>query len=162
MEFIKKSIIVFILILLFFITIIKISEPFIKAQLSSIFEGKKFSVKIEKELTSRFESHKENKPTKLSERSRQATHHTFDTKISILQIEQSSVYQLEVITDDRHGLLSLISDQLSKEEISINHAKINTLGSRAEDTFLISYKNNLKMSKKKINDLIEKLNTAIA
>ena len=50
MEFIKKSIIVFILILLFFITIIKISEPFIKAQLSSIFEGKKFSVKIEKEL----------------------------------------------------------------------------------------------------------------
>ena len=117
---------------------------------------------IEKELTSRFESHKENKPTKLSERSRQATHHTFDTKISILQIEQSSVYQLEVITDDRHGLLSLISDQLSKEEISINHAKINTLGSRAEDTFLITYKNHLKMSKKKINDLVEKLNTAIA
>lgn len=117
---------------------------------------------IEKELTSRFENNKENKPVKLSERSRQATHHSFDTKISIQQIEQSPVYQLDVITDDRHGLLSLISDQLSKEEISINHAKINTLGSRAEDTFLISYKNNLKMSKKKINDLIEKLNTAIA
>jgi [protein-PII] uridylyltransferase len=117
---------------------------------------------IEKELTSRFENNKENKPVKLSERSRQATHHSFDTKISVQQIEQSPVYQLDVITDDRHGLLSLISDQLSKEEISINHAKINTLGSRAEDTFLISYKNNLKMSKKKINDLIEKLNTAIA
>ena len=117
---------------------------------------------IEKELTSRFENNKENKPVKLSERSRQATHHSFDTKISIQQIEQSPVYQLDVITDDRHGLLSLISDQLSKEEISINHAKINTLGSRAEDTFLISYKNNLKMSKKKINDLIEKLNAVIA
>lgn len=50
MDFIKKSIIIFILILLFFVTLIKISEPFIKAQLSSIFEGKKFAIKIEKEL----------------------------------------------------------------------------------------------------------------
>jgi glycosyltransferase involved in cell wall biosynthesis len=41
--------------------------------------------------------------------------------------------------------LTLI-DELSKEEISINHAKINTLGSRAEDTFLITYKNHLKMN----------------
>ena len=117
---------------------------------------------IEKELTNRFEIHKESKPIKLSERSRQATHHSFDTKISILETDQSSVYQLEVITDDRHGLLSLISDQLTKEEISINHAKINTLGSRAEDTFLITYKNHLKMSARKINDLVKKLNQAIA
>jgi [protein-PII] uridylyltransferase len=117
---------------------------------------------IEKELTSRFEDQKESKVIKLSERSRQAIHHAFDTKISILQIEQSPLYQLEVITDDRNGLLSLISDQLSKEDISINHAKINTLGSRAEDTFLITYKNHLKMSEKKINDLVKKLNAAIA
>jgi len=117
---------------------------------------------IEKELTNRFEIHRESKPIKLSERSRQATHHSFDTKISILETDQSSVYQLEVITDDRHGLLSLISDQLTKEEISINHAKINTLGSRAEDTFLITYKNHLKMSSRKINDLVKKLNQAIA
>jgi [protein-PII] uridylyltransferase len=117
---------------------------------------------IEKELTSRFEDEKENKAIKLSERSRQATHHAFDTKISIQQIEQSPIYQLEVITDDRNGLLSLISDQLSKEGISINHAKINTLGSRAEDTFLITYKNHLKMNEKKINDLVKKLNAAIA
>lgn len=117
---------------------------------------------IEKELTNRFEDEKENKAIKLSERSRQATHHVFDTKISIQQIEQSPIYQLEVITDDRNGLLSLISDQLSKEGISINHAKINTLGSRAEDTFLITYKNHLKMNEKKINDLVKKLNAAIA
>ena len=117
---------------------------------------------IEKELTSRFENQKDSKPTKLSERSRQATHHSFDTKISIMQIDESPIYQLEVITDDRHGLLSIISDQLSKEEISINHAKINTLGSRAEDTFLITYKNHSKMNDKKINDLIKKMNVAIA
>lgn len=117
---------------------------------------------MEKELTSRFENPKESKAVKLSERSRQATHHSFDTKISILQIEQSPIYQLEIITDDRNGLLSLISEELSKEEISINHAKINTLGSRAEDTFLINYKNHLKMNEKKISNLIKKLNAAIA
>jgi [protein-PII] uridylyltransferase len=117
---------------------------------------------IEKELTNRFETQIESKPVRLSERSRQATHHSFDTKISIMQSDQSFTYQLEVITDDRHGLLSLISDQLTMEEISINHAKINTLGSRAEDTFLISYKNHLKMSDKKIDDLIKKLTHAIA
>jgi len=117
---------------------------------------------IEKELTSRFEDQKESKAIKISERSRQATHHKFETKISILQIEQSPIYQLEVITDDRNGLLSLISEQLSKEEISINHAKINTLGSRAEDTFLITYKNHLKMNEKKISNLVKKLNAAIA
>jgi [protein-PII] uridylyltransferase len=108
------------------------------------------------------ETSKETKPTKLSERSRQATHHAFDTKISIAQVDESPIYQLDIITDDRNGLLSLISDQLSKENISINQAKINTLGSRAEDTFLVAYKNNLKMNQNKIDNLVEKLKAVIA
>lgn len=117
---------------------------------------------IEKELVGRLETSKETKPTKLSERSRQATHHAFDTKISIAQVDESPIYQLDIITDDRNGLLSLISDQLSKENISINQAKINTLGSRAEDTFLVAYKNNLKMNQNKIDNLVEKLKAVIA
>ena len=116
---------------------------------------------IENELTRRLEENKETKPTKLSERSRQATHHSFDTKISISQTEQPSIYQLDVITDDRNGLLSLISDQLSKEDISINHAKINTLGSRVEDTFLIAYKDNQVFKKIKQDQLIRKLKESI-
>ena len=116
---------------------------------------------IENELTRRLEENKETKPTKLSERSRQATHHSFDTKISISQTEQPSIYQLDVITDDRNGLLSLISDQLSKQDISINHAKINTLGSRVEDTFLITYKDNQVFKKIKQDQLIQKLKESI-
>ena len=116
---------------------------------------------IENELTRRLEENKETKPTKLSERSRQATHHSFDTKISISQTEQPSIYQLDVITDDRNGLLSLISDQLSKQDISINHAKINTLGSRVEDTFLIAYKDNQVFKKIKQDQLIQKLKESI-
>ena len=52
--------------------------------------------------------------------------------------------------------------EISQENISINQAKINTLGSRAEDTFLVAYKNNLKMNQNKINDLVEKLKAVIA
>jgi len=116
---------------------------------------------IENELIIRLERNKENKAMKLSEKSRHAIHHSIDTKITITQIEKSPIYQLDVITDDRHGLLSLISDQLSKEDISINHAKINTLGSRAEDTFLISNKNNKSLSKIKKDNLIRMLKASI-
>jgi len=116
---------------------------------------------IENELRVRLENEKTMPPKKLSEKSRQATHHFFDTKISILQIKNSHIYQLDVITDDRNGLLSVISDQLLEEGVSINHAKINTLGSRAEDTFLITYKNNQLLTKKNITTLQEKISKAI-
>jgi len=116
---------------------------------------------IENELRVRLENEKTMTPKKLSEKSRQATHHFFDTKVSILQIKNSHIYQLDVITDDRNGLLSLISDQLLEEGVSINHAKINTLGSRAEDTFLITYKNNQLLTKKNITTLQEKISKAI-
>ena len=116
---------------------------------------------IENELRVRLENEKTMTPKKLSEKSRQATHHFFDTKVSILQIKNSHIYQLDVITDDRNGLLSVISDQLLEEGVSINHAKINTLGSRAEDTFLITYKNNQLLTKKNITTLQEKISKAI-
>ena len=116
---------------------------------------------IETELSNRLKENYKTIPTKLAERSRQAMHHLFDTKISILQIKDSPIYQLDIITDDRNGLLALISDQLTKEDISINHAKINTLGSRAEDTFLISYKDNQMLNKIKINHLIKTLEASI-
>ena len=116
---------------------------------------------IENELRVRLENEKTMAPKKLSEKSRQATHHFFDTKVSILQIKNSHIYQLDVITDDRNGLLSVISDQLLEEGVSINHAKINTLGSRAEDTFLITYKNNQLLTKKNITTLQEKISKAI-
>lgn len=50
MNFIKKSIYIFILVLFFFITLIKITEPFIQKQLHSIFKDKNISKKINKEL----------------------------------------------------------------------------------------------------------------
>jgi [protein-PII] uridylyltransferase len=116
---------------------------------------------IENELTNRLENNKENISIKLSEKSRQARHHYFDTKISISQIEKSSIYQLDVITDDRKGLLGFISDQLEKNQIVIHHAKINTLGFRAEDSFLISHNKNIIMNITNINFLIKSLKKSL-
>ena len=116
---------------------------------------------IENGLTRKLKENKENRSMKLSPRSRQAMHHSFLTKISILQIEQSCNYQLDIITDDRNGLLSLISDKLSEHDVSINHAKINTLGSRVEDTFLITYKDNQVFKKIKQDQLIKELKELI-
>jgi hypothetical protein len=79
-----------------------------------------------------------------------------------LQSNPSSEISKKNVENIATGNSKVYENELSKEDISINHAKINTLGSRAEDTFLITYKNHLKMSEKKINDLVKKLNAAIA
>jgi len=50
MEFYKKTFFVFIVILLFFIILIKSLEPFIQKQLRSVFEDKSISKKINREL----------------------------------------------------------------------------------------------------------------
>ena len=45
---------------------------------------------------------------------------------------------LEIVAADRTGLLSRIADVLSKRDISIETARVNTLGARAEDVFVVS------------------------
>ena len=50
MDFYKKTFFIFILFLLFFIILIKNLEPLIDKKLNQLFEDKKFSKKINKEL----------------------------------------------------------------------------------------------------------------
>ena len=45
---------------------------------------------------------------------------------------------LTVIAGDRPGLLSRIARVLTAYDVNLHTAKINTLGSRAEDVFLVS------------------------
>ena len=52
MDFYKKAIFVFILILFFGIVFVKLIEPVIERQISSIFADRKFSTKLKKELMS--------------------------------------------------------------------------------------------------------------
>lgn len=55
MNFYKKISFTFILIVFFFIIIIKIIEPVIERQIKNIFSDKKFSEKIKKELVNSIE-----------------------------------------------------------------------------------------------------------
>ncbi|MGA0033135.1 MAG: ACT domain-containing protein, partial [Burkholderiales bacterium] len=45
---------------------------------------------------------------------------------------------LSIVAGDRPGLLSRISRTLTAFDINLHSARINTLGARAEDTFVVS------------------------
>ena len=49
---------------------------------------------------------------------------------------------IEVICRERHGLLSLIAKTLLSLQVSINAAKIVTVGARAESTYWLSIDQN--------------------
>ncbi|MEQ1772181.1 MAG: [protein-PII] uridylyltransferase [Burkholderiales bacterium] len=91
--------------------------------------------------------------------SRQLRHFPISPEVSI-QSDERGVYQvLSIIAGDRPGLLSRIARLFLAYGINLHTAKINTLGSRAEDTFLITGDalNDPKKVVRMENDLIETL-----
>jgi [protein-PII] uridylyltransferase len=73
--------------------------------------------------------------------SRQVKHMPFATQINISADVQSNFHTLELITGDRPGLLAKVASLFFHLGVDLHNAKINTLGNRAEDSFLISAKN---------------------
>ena len=69
--------------------------------------------------------------------SRQLKHFPIAPQILIEQDEKKR-HILSVVAGDRPGLLARIAFLLAQHNIELRSAKINTLGSRAEDTFWIS------------------------
>jgi [protein-PII] uridylyltransferase len=74
----------------------------------------------------------------LGKATRQQRHFPVPPRIEIVGDEQGQRFALEIVAADRTGLLARIADVLSKRGISIETARINTLGARAEDVFVIS------------------------
>ena len=60
-----------------------------------------------------------------------------DTPGPVFPDDKGTHYILEVVAGDRPGLLADITYVLAKAGINVASAKINTLGERAEDVFLI-------------------------
>ncbi len=92
--------------------------------------------------------------------SRQLRHFPISPEVSI-QKDDRGVYQvLSIIAGDRPGLLSRIARIFLAYGINLHTAKVNTLGSRAEDTFLITGEalDDPKKVVRMENDLIETLN----
>ena len=77
----------------------------------------------------------------------QAIHHEIESKVTYNKIK-NNLYELQVITASRPNLLGLIVKEINSLDMSIHNAKINTLGQRAEDFFIVSSKNKVNLEKK--------------
>jgi len=69
--------------------------------------------------------------------SRQLKHFPISTEAEI-KPDNKGMYVLSLVAGDRPGLLARIALILDRHNIRLHRAKINTLGSRAEDVFWIS------------------------
>ncbi|HVW63718.1 MAG TPA: [protein-PII] uridylyltransferase [Nitrosospira sp.] len=70
--------------------------------------------------------------------SRHLKHFPIKPEIDIELDERGAYHILSVLAGDQPGLLSRIAQVLAEFTISVHSARINTLGERAEDTFLIA------------------------
>jgi [protein-PII] uridylyltransferase len=69
--------------------------------------------------------------------SRRVRHFPLTPEVRIFPDDKGVHYILEIVAGDRPGLLAQIAYTLAKANINVFSAKINTLGERAEDVFLI-------------------------
>jgi [protein-PII] uridylyltransferase len=89
--------------------------------------------------------------------SRQVKHMPIKSNVTVKSLLGSNNHKLEIVAGDRPGLLSTIAHAFLTHEVQIQTAKINTLGKRAEDVFLISGKNGIKLSDDAIEELEKNL-----
>jgi [protein-PII] uridylyltransferase len=89
---------------------------------------------------------------------RQLKHFPIQTRINF-EKDKRGMYVLSLIAGDRPGLLSKIAQIFNHHNIQLHRAKINTLGSRAEDVFWVSgtILDNPVESSMFLNDLLEKI-----
>ena len=69
--------------------------------------------------------------------SRHLKHFPLSPEVRIFPDDKDMHYILEVTAGDRPGLLAKIAYTLARSDINVTSAKINTLGERAEDVFLL-------------------------
>ena len=92
---------------------------------------------IEFELTQQIERAQPISPAASGRISRQLKHFPISTEVEI-KPDHKGLYLLSLVAGDRPGLLARIALIFDQHGIRLHRAKINTLGSRAEDVFWIS------------------------
>ncbi|MDI1361685.1 [protein-PII] uridylyltransferase [Methylotenera sp.] len=93
--------------------------------------------------------------------SRQVKHMPILAQVTITQEADNNNHKLEIIANDRPGLLATLAHQFLILEVELHNAKINTLGNRAEDTFLISANKGQKLDALRIIALKEAITSEI-
>ena len=92
---------------------------------------------VEFELAQVLKEERPLEPPKPGRPSRHLRHFPLTPEVSIFPDDQGTHFILEIVAGDRAGLLAMIAYTLAQANINIVSAKINTLGERAEDVFLI-------------------------
>jgi [protein-PII] uridylyltransferase len=92
---------------------------------------------VEFELTQALAEQRPLQPPADGRISRQLRHFPLTPQVQIFPDDKGTHYILEVVAGDRPGLLARIAYVLAQANINVASAKINTLGERAEDVFLI-------------------------
>ncbi len=108
---------------------------------------------IETELTEKITSTNTLEAPLQGRVSRQVKHMSFATQVNILAEASSHMHTLELITADRPGLLAKVAFIFLQLDVDLHNAKINTLGNRAEDSFLISAKHEKQLNSAQIDAL---------
>jgi [protein-PII] uridylyltransferase len=108
---------------------------------------------IEYELTQQLESTEGPLEPLQGRVSRQLKHFPMKPVVVVEQEKNGNNHQLSIVAGDRPGLLSRIAQCLLRHNAELHTAKINTLGNRAEDTFLISGSQGIRLPEPTVSAL---------
>jgi [protein-PII] uridylyltransferase len=104
---------------------------------------------VENNLASTIDQHGPLPPPSKGRLSRRVKSFPITPRVDLRPDEKAQRWLLSVSASDRAGLLYCISRVLAQHEISVQLAKVTTLGERVEDTFLLSGRE-LQMNKRQI------------
>jgi len=93
---------------------------------------------IEAELAAELDSQAPLGPPRGGRLSRRVRHFPISPAVDIRPDERGAYHVLSIVAADRPGLLYGVARTLARYHINLQTARINTLGDRAEDVFLIS------------------------
>jgi [protein-PII] uridylyltransferase len=93
---------------------------------------------IESELAREAESEAPLAPPRGGRLSRRVRHFPISPTVDIRPDERGAYHVLSIVASDRPGLLYGVARILARYGVSLQAARINTLGDRAEDVFLLS------------------------
>ncbi|MGQ0546135.1 MAG: [protein-PII] uridylyltransferase [Betaproteobacteria bacterium] len=93
---------------------------------------------IEAELAREVESQAPLAPPRGGRLSRRVRHFPISPAVDIRPDERGAYHVLSIVASDRPGLLYGVARILARHRINLQTARLNTLGDRAEDVFLIS------------------------
>jgi [protein-PII] uridylyltransferase len=93
---------------------------------------------IDAELAAELESDAPLAPPRGGRLSRRVRHFPISPAVDIRPDERGAYHVLSIVASDRPGLLYGVARTLARYHINLQTARINTLGDRAEDVFLVS------------------------